>query len=319
MPAVEVVRPLRRAVGSRLPAPVRRRLRYRRTFGRHLPLGRPETFMGKVNWRILRDRRPLLLGSCDKLAMKQHVALTAGDLVRVPWTLWAGTDLTELADVDLPAHWVLKPNHGSQRVLFGHGLADPEALARTTAGWLQDDRRHSNGEWAYGEARAVLLVEELVGAPGQPPPDLKVYVFNGVPRMVQVHHDRFGAHSSRVYRPDWTPLHWDTGHAVGPEMPAPARASQLLAAASALARGFDFLRVDFYLDDDVLWFSELTPYPGSGLVRIGEDMDRTLGAWWRLPASRRSGERVLPDGPRTPTGLPGWWLDPAGAQPSPRT
>jgi hypothetical protein len=57
----------------------------------------------------------------------------------------------------------------------------------------------------------------------------------------------------------------------------------MLEAASLVATGFDMLRVDFYEQDGVLWFGELTPYPGAGTRRIERELDVLQGSWWTLP------------------------------------
>ena len=130
------------------------------------PTLRPRTFTDKLNWRISWDRRELLAPTCDKLAMKEAAARSAGDLVRVPRTLWAGTDVAELADVHLPGRWVLKPNHTCARVLFGEGPADPLALAAATEGWLDERYWRKSDEWAYRRARPPLLGEGGGGGGG---------------------------------------------------------------------------------------------------------------------------------------------------------
>ena len=274
-----------------VPVGWRRRRWYRRQYGRAFRPRTVETFSDKVNWRILFDRRPLLQRTCDKLWMKGHATRVASDLVRVPETLWSGTDLAELSQVALPERWVLKPNHSTKRVILGEGTPDIEALRRQTDGWLEEDLLARTGEWAYGHARAVLLVEEFIGRPGEVPPDFKVYVFDGVPRLVQVHGNRFVEHHSRVYSTTWEALPWSTGYPSGPEVERPRRLEEMLSAAAVLARGFDMLRVDFYEHDGVLWFGELTPYPGSGLITLDPEMERRLGQWWQLP-SRSSVRRV---------------------------
>ncbi len=115
-----------------------RTLLYRQATGHVPPLLRPRTFTEKLNWRITLDRRELLAPTCDKLAMKEHARTVAPGLVRAPETLWSGTDVGELADVDLPGHWVLKPNHSCIRRLFGRGPADVADLRRRTVGWLEE-------------------------------------------------------------------------------------------------------------------------------------------------------------------------------------
>jgi hypothetical protein len=104
--------------------------------------------------------------------------------VRVPETLWSGTDVAGLAGVDLPGHWVLKPNHSCIRRLFGRGSADVADLHERTAGWVEERYWRRSEEWAYRRARPGLLVEEFIGVPGVVPADLKVLVVDGEPRLV---------------------------------------------------------------------------------------------------------------------------------------
>ncbi|MCV2490719.1 hypothetical protein OF117_15270 [Geodermatophilus sp. YIM 151500] len=269
-----------------LPLPVRRALRFHRAHGRLPSLLHPRTFNEKINWRIVFDRRELLVPVCDKLAQKEHALRVASGLVQVPRTCWSGTDLTELAAVPLPEHWVLKPNHASGLVVFGHGRPDPQELAARTRGWTRIRYWQRKDEWGYRQARPLLLVEEFVGTPGVTTPDLKVLVFDGVPRVVAVHTGRGRRHSNRIYTPDWEPLPWTGGWDRGPDAPRPRSLEAMLKAAAALADGFDMLRVDFYEHDGVLWFGECTPYPGAGTHRIEPDLDLLQGSWWTLPDLR---------------------------------
>jgi teichuronopeptide biosynthesis TupA-like protein len=271
-----------------LPSPVRRTLLYRQVTGHLPPLLQPRTFTEKLNWRITLDRRELLAPTCDKLAMKEHARRLAPGLVRVPETLWDGTDVGELVDVDLPDHWVLKPNHSCIRRLFGRGPADVADLRRGTAGWAEERYWRKSEEWAYRRARPCLLVEEFIGAPGVVPADLKVMVVDGEPRLVELHTGRDDDHGTRLYSPEWEPLPWTIGYPPGPDADPPERLEDLLKAATALADGFDMLRVDCYEADGELWFGELTPYPGAGLSPLEPDLDAWLGAAWTLPPLRRT-------------------------------
>jgi hypothetical protein len=265
---------------------LRRSLLYRRHHGRPARLLDPRTFTEKVNWRVLRDRRELLAVTCDKLAAKEQAARLAPGLVRVPRTLWVGTDVTGLAEVDLPERWVLKPNHSCRRVLVGRGRPDVADLAARTAGWVAERYWRKSEEWAYRRARPCLLAEEFVGTPDARPTDLKVLVLDGLPRLVEVHTGRGAEHGLRLYDVDWTPLPWTYGYRPGPHAPRPERLADLLQAATVLAAGFDMLRVDLYEQRGELWFGELTPYPGAGLTRIEPDLDALLGSWWTLPRRR---------------------------------
>lgn len=243
----------------------------------------PVSFNDKVNWRIINDRRGLLEFTCDKLAMKEfadgHPGLT------VPRTLWSGTDVKELENVNLPERWVLKPNHRSGVIYFGHGRPDVAALVQVTKKWLSCFEGEELHEWAYSRARPLLLAEEWIGTPGEPPPDYKFFVFAGEVAAVQMDVARHTFHQRRMYLPDWTALEVSSGaHPLAPVEPPPHNLQQMLAVARDLGREFDFIRVDLYSVDDQIFFGEITPYAGSGYDRfVPASFDTELGARWILP------------------------------------
>jgi hypothetical protein len=206
--------------------------------------------------------------------------------VRIPRTLWSGTDVTELENINLPEHWVLKPNHRSGLVFFGHGQPDVPVLREMAQGWLRSVEGVDLHEWAYLRARPLLLAEELLGVPGSPPSDYKFYVFAGKVAAVEVHADRHRDHRVRYYLPDWTSLEVTYGSIqLSPaEAPPPGNLAKMVAIASDLGRSFDFIRVDLYSVDGEVFFGELTPYPGSGINPfVPNSFDDELGAKWELP------------------------------------
>jgi len=269
------------AFGS-LPLPVRRQILFVAYHQRVAKLRHPRTFSEKVNWRILHDRREILAWTCDKLRTK---ALAEERNIRVIPTLWAGTEITELPDVDLPDNWVLKPNNRSGLVFFGQSpRVDAESLQRITETWNADDRVVAKGEWAYTRAAPGFLVEERIGPVPGTPTDFKVFVFDGAPYMILVDLDRFGRHQSRFYSPDWRPMPFRDRIPVSDEVPRPPCLGEMLDAATTIAAGFDFLRVDLYVEHGQVYLGEVTPYPGGGLEPFEpRRADLELGDAWRLP------------------------------------
>lgn len=279
---------------QRLSPRLHRQLRSLAIRGRLLHLDAPRTFIDKVNWRALHDRREVLVPTGDKLAMKDVAAARGGPDLLVPHVLWSGTDVAELAGAsatDLPERWVLKPNHRSGLVHFGSGpvaAADVDALRATTRGWLREHLASVEGEWVYSRARACLFIEERLPGEGVPA-DTKVFVFDGVPFCVVTDGARFGASWRTVHTPAWERLDVVLdGARPGPDLPAPAELPVLLDVAARLGAGFDFIRVDLYAVDGQVWFGELTPYPGGGYGTVAPRwFDEVLGAAWTLPAHPR--------------------------------
>lgn len=263
--------------------PLRRRLLYAAKHRRWPNLDVPQSFTEKMNWRIIHDRRPQLAWTCDKLRMKEIARQRSSKLIRIPETYWHGTDVTQLAGIELPDHWVLKPTHRSGAlVLFGGGQANTDELVLKTHQWLDDVNWSALGEWAYSQAEPNLMIEELIGVPGTSPTDYKFFVFDGKPELILAVDDRFGQPVKRYYRPDWSLL--GTKGEADNQLEPPQNLNKMLDAAATLGAGFDFMRVDLYDANGEVWFGELSPYSGSGLTPfVPKSLDDELGAVWRLP------------------------------------
>jgi hypothetical protein len=217
--------------------------------------------------------------------MKEYARGAGAVGLHVPHTYWSGSDIGELRDAGLPEHWVLKPNHRSGLICFGGEQTDYQALSLKTRNWLDPFEAATMHEWAYAMARPMFLVEELLGPPGAPPPDYKIFVFDGKAELIEMV-NRYDGNQQRLYRPDWTPLEVLYGpQGIAPAAPPPPDLDRLLDIAQLLGEPFDFIRVDLYDVAGSIVFGELTPYPCGGLERFRPaSFDIELGEKWQLPA-----------------------------------
>lgn len=279
-----MLRPAHWKLAESLPVRARRHYLHAVGTGRWGDFTHPVTYSEKVQWRILNDRRERIVMACDKLAMKEYVAgLDLGDLVRIPRTLWHGTDLATMPDPRDWPDWVLKPNHGCGDVILGPVPLDE--IAERTAGWLRSKPGEQLGEWGYTQARPLLLVEERVPAVRDSPSDYKFFVFDGEPVVIQVNSGRFTSDQRLTfYDPLWRRLDvTDTRVPTGHE-DRPAMLERMVELAARLGAGWDHIRVDFYATENEVWFGEFSPYPGGGVARfVPRDFDVELGCRWRLP------------------------------------
>ena len=234
----------------------------------------PTLFTELVQLRKLYDRDPRLSDLADKVAAKSFVAERLGAEWIVP-TLWSG-DRLPLAP-PWPSPFVVKSRHGCNHTLLVRDDREPWAilrqrahrwLARPYGGWLD--------EWLYREIPRGLVVEPFIGAGRDLPVDYKIYVFGGRAAFVQAHVDREHDHRWVVHDRGWRPLDADAG-----AIARPSRLDDMLGAAEALARGFDFVRVDFYQPGDQPLFGEMSFYPGSGLDPFDPpELDVIMGGLW---------------------------------------
>jgi len=281
-----------------LPLSLRRHLLFLRAFGKWGNFRGPRTFREKAQWRTINDRRVRLSFAQDKLAAKEYVrqiTTRIGEPIRIPETLWVGRDIRELEALshELPARWVLKPNHSAGRYVLIDSSEAPVDWNRLRAlgdAWIQrDEEELVMGHWAYGQARHLLIAEERVGSGATAPNDFKVSLFDGVPGYI-FWADRSQAEARYAFfSPDGTPFSWgDPGElrsnaASAVVLPTEELRQRMLTISAAAASPFDWIRVDFYVEGGDIWFGELTLYGAGGLFVIDVANNERFGALWKLP------------------------------------
>lgn len=273
----------------------------------------PRTFTDKVRYKMLRDRRPLLVTFADKAAVRDHVASIVG-AAYLPRAHAILDDPKDLAAVTLPPAFVIKPTHGSGAVVvvsaqapsdarlpvaeyswvYSHvprPAADREHLVRIGEHWLsQVYGQGPNREWAYGQVRPRLIVEELLTGPdGAIPDDVKLFVFHGRCWFIQVDSGRFSRRTQDFYDRDWTHLALSGGPPwADPPHRRPARLGELIDIAERLGADTDFVRVDLYVTGDRIVFGELTSYPAGGDSPFDpETFNADFGRPWHVPRRYR--------------------------------
>ncbi|WP_424464607.1 ATP-grasp fold amidoligase family protein [Pseudoclavibacter helvolus] len=97
---------------------------------------KPVTFTEKVRYKMLRDRRRLIVTFADKAAVRGYVAATVGAHY-LPGACGVLDDPRELEALELPEAYVVKPTHGSGAVIVVSPAAPPEArLPEAEWGWV---------------------------------------------------------------------------------------------------------------------------------------------------------------------------------------
>ena len=283
-----------------LPLSLRRHLLYLRTYGRWGNFRAPKRGSEKTQWRIINDHRAILAFTQDKLAAKEYVRTVLvehqlEDFVKIPATLWVGTDVRELQalSAQLPARWVLKPNHSSGRFRVLDSDEAPLNWSDLIAAgdqWVQrDEEELVFGHWAYGQARHLLIAEERVGGGEEPPLELKAHTHDGE----TIHYfwvDRARPSASySCFRADGSWFRWRAEHDPINEDPgdlpmlATEARERFLELNRAIGSPFDKIRVDYLYEHGALWFGELTSYQTAGLFPVSDENDDAHGACWALP------------------------------------
>ncbi len=273
------------------------KLIFRIMFGRSLNLEDPVTFNEKLQWLKLYDRNPLYPQMVDKITAKEYVASIIGEEYIIP-TLAVYQSLDELDLDELPNQLVLKTNHsgGNTGVVLCRDKAtfDLDAAKKKLNASLHSDMFSRTREWPYTQIKPTVFAEKYISEGCESAPDdYKVHNFNGDPKMILVCRDRFkdSGLTSDFYSDNWEhleierPLHPNSSEGVA----RPAALEEMLKLSRSLSKKIPFVRTDFYVVNNKVFFGELTFYPASGFQGfVPEYWDKKLGDWIQLPGMNAS-------------------------------
>jgi len=252
----------------------------------------PVTFNEKVLRRCFQPVAPIMTRTSDKLEAKFWLrevkqadpALTGLEVVPLLWHGRGGIPWGQLA---YPC--VLKANHSwnMYRILPSQPdsgeAADIEAAA---ARWLKYEFGHPTHELQYTTIKRSLLIEALV----HDNTDYKCFVFGGKVEFVIVATDRGRSTRSLSLDSAGKVLPFQRGSNGTLDVTAfslPPQYSRMIGLAEALTKhlgeiGKEFVRLDFYVCDGVVYLGEVTWTPGVGRLPFSPpEWDHHYGSKFR--------------------------------------
>ena len=284
---------------------------YIRAIGKPPNYVSPKSWTDKLQWRKVFDRNPLLVTYTDKVLAREYMRQIAPE-VAIPRTFWVGANPEEIPFDTFKEPYVIKPNHSSGLIIYVENPAgaDRRQIISTCRHWLKETYERGMAEWAYRKVRPQLIVEELLSYfnSDDKVTNYKFFVFSGRMRYAQFESETsegdffitfFDPEGKRLRIRKWlgmglggdeankTPQSSDT-------VKAPSKFFEMKSIAERTGRDIDMVRVDLYQVGDTIYFSELTPYDGSGYSFLYRDADRLesrppsdlnyqFGKFWELP------------------------------------
>lgn len=271
-------------------------------------LRNPQSFNEKVLWKKIHDRNPLLPIISDKYKVRDYLKEVLGEkeAEKILIPLFYVTDEPETIPFDnLGEEYVIKPNHasglfilaenieGKKRYTIVHNdnrivLSDCDRsrkeIVHTCKDWLSMTYGFYQLEWAYQKIKRKIIIEKLLrDADGEPPANYYFTVIHGECRMVAIFYKRHDDKRVERYTSEQEYVNFKNrknpaGYRKKSDNPAPE-----LELVKILGKPFDYVRVDLYLLNDRIFFSELTNYPASGGLpfhQVSDDFE--LGSKWKL-------------------------------------
>lgn len=267
------------------------RLRFRFKMGYWLNLDTPKTFIEKINWLKLHNRKPEYTQMVDKLAVKTYVMQKIGAEYIIP-TIGIWSNPEDINFDSLPEQFVLKTTHGGGScgvvVCKNKSIFDKKAAVSKLRNSMDSDMYKVYREWPYKYVKKQIIAEPYMVPIAQKDnplydlTDYKFYCFNGIPLYCQVIRNRHTNESIDFYDMNWN--HMDF---IGlnskcmngtTAVPRPTRLEDMKNVCRQLSGEIPFLRVDLYEIDGRLFFGEITFFPAAGIGEIAPSIwDQKLG------------------------------------------
>ena len=270
--------------------------------GKPLNINNPVLFSEKIQWLKLHDRNPQYTLLVDKYEAKKYVAHIIGEEHIIP-TLGVWTSFDEIDFDTLPNQFVLKCTHDSGGLVIckDKGELDLNEAKSKISKCLKKNFYWSGREWPYKNVKPRIIAEQYMedsnvrdnaqlSASTSGLLDYKFYCFDVEPKFLYVAfaNIRNGIKKDML---SFFDLNWNTtkfyrkDHEQLPfKLEKPSKFEEMLDIAKKLSRGIPFVRVDLYLLNGNVYFSELTFHPGGGFGPFyPEEWERKIGDWITLP------------------------------------
>lgn len=256
--------------------------------GYELDLNHPQTYNEKLQWIKLYDRKPEYVIYADKYKVREHIANTIGADHLIP-LIGMYKRAEGIPWQDLPNRFVLKCNHASGTNIICKNKADLDIASaeKKLNTWLKKNAYWGAREWCYKDIEPCIICEEFIEtADGNTPDDYKFMCFNGIPRLIQVHHDRYGNHTLDYYTPEWkkADLQRIDANISTKIVERPEKLDEMLSIVERLSKDMYYARIDLYYVSGRIYFGEITLYPTGGFSTFTRhEDDLLLGSYIKLP------------------------------------
>jgi len=261
---------------------------YQRRQGRLPNIVSPRTMTEKMFWfkffaemKVPESGNKLMTASFIPAALRETVR-TADIVWHSPEPILPGSDKIE------DGVYYLKTNHGANMFRRIEYPLRPEEKAKLEGEFgkhLAALYGFWGGEWWYNAFPRELLLERSISS-RENPIAWNHYVFGRELPLIIGYRKIGGGAEAIVLNPDFSTFEWqdDRVPLLAFDMPSPAARATMREAALAIGSGFPFARIDFLLGDaEEVYLSEVTFSPGNALTPWPEEINRRLGAMWKLP------------------------------------
>lgn len=266
------------------------RLKYFIRTKKFLHLKNPKTFNEKLQWLKLNNRKDIYTTMVDKYGVREYVTQKIGEGYLIPLLgVWDSFD--EIDFEKLPNKFVLKCTHDSGGLVFCNDKSnfDIDAARKKIIPTLSKNYFWYSREWPYKNVKPRIIAEEFIEEKFVPESEslvvYKVFCFNGEPKILQViQNDKKPTEVIDYYDTNWNLLDMRQNYPnSGRKLEKSELFDKMLELSKKLSENIPFVRVDWYIPDGKLLFSEHTFFSDGGFAKFEpEKWDEILGSYIQL-------------------------------------
>lgn len=273
-----------------LPSTLKLKIGYFRKFKKWPDVSNPKTFNEKVLNRIVYDRNELYSFFTDKYLVRDFIKKNINKDVLIP-LIAVSENPKDLLEINDWSGCVLKPNHGAGMIKIFDTNPNIDVKKNTIAlaeSWLKLDYSKSSDEWHYSKIKPLLLLEKKITNQNEIPRDYKFHCFKqkdgSLNYVLQLVDGRFGEESRGYYLNSFekcVSFHGAGRHKLSSSEIKFLNIMQEYNKKIINVIDINYLRIDWYLVDEKIYFGELTFTPGGGRSNeFGSDLEKTMFNYW---------------------------------------
>lgn len=229
-------------------------------------LSNPKTLNEKVSWLKLHSYKhnPDVKRCADKFRVREYIEEKGLGQLLIPLIAVYDTP-NDILWEELPQQFALKLNVGCgcNLICTDKALLDMSSVKKMLNRWDRGKYYLHSAEWQYKDVEKKYIVEKCLPIKnGKLPTDYKFYCFHGRCEAIMVCTDRVIGNGAKFFYldRDWVPF---TNYSYCVEKPK--EFDRALGYAEKLAGSFPIVRVDLFIEDDEIYFGELTFTPAAGI------------------------------------------------------
>ena len=241
-----------------------------------------KTFNQKIQWLKLYDATPLKKDCTDKIKVRSYAKEKIGEEYLKP-VLQICDSFDEIDFNKLPESFVIKCNHGCKwhyiikdKYAFLQNKQLLHIVKRNITGWLEQNYSIWGGlELQYKGILPKILIEPFMRDDIQCNcEEIQIYCFNSKPHLiVRLQDKKTTLYNEKLNIIDDTLFEGD----IKINKSADDLINQSFVLSEQLLKDFNFVRVDWMVFNNKIWFEELTFTPYSGFMKFKKKWNYTFG------------------------------------------